>query len=239
MLSIIIGEKQNRQNEVKKIVDSFLAKGKKLINFSDVTFSREQILSHTGSGDIFGTEYLVLLSQISEHNEGKDFFQNYVKTLSDSKTIFVIEETEISADLKKIFENSGAKVNEIKQNKNSNFFKDINAFQLVDAYNNRDRKNSWIIFTKLIDAGISAEEIIGAFIWNFKNLALYFSTPKPNAESLGIKPFVFSKTASASKNFSKNEINENAYKLTSILHQSHRGTVDSLNQLELFILKTI
>jgi hypothetical protein len=135
-------------------------------------------------------------------------------------------------------EDAGAKITELKKAK-ANFFEGLTPFNLVDAYNARDKKTAWILFGKLMASGASAEEIAGAMIWNFKNLALYLSTARPSADALGMKPFTFSKVAAAAKHFSKNEIADKAYALSSALHRSHRGQGDGATLLELFILKSL
>ncbi len=199
---------------------------------------------------MFGNNYIVHLSRISANQNGLEFFLNESHVLVESETVYVAEENEISKELKEVFEKVGVKITEIKKAK-ENFFGQLNAFGLVDVYNNRDKKNSWIIFNKLISAGVSAEEIAGAMIWNFKNLALYFSAmnssasgsskyqtknQKPTAESLGMKPFVFSKVSASAKNFTQKEISEKSFELSSALHRSHRGEGEGATLLELFIL---
>ena len=238
MLSIVVGETNERASHVQKILTQEIKKGKQLVTFSDASFQKETVLSYTSSGDMFGTTYVVHLSRVGENANGLDLFLNDTAVLLKSETLFVVEENELGKDLKKVFEDAGVQITEIKSAK-ANFFGGLNAFQLVDAYNLRDKKNAWVLYLKLIDAGTSAEEIAGAMIWNFKNLALYFSVSKPNPGALDMKPFVFSKVAAASKNFSKKEIADKSFALSSALHNSHRGKGDSATLLELFILQSL
>ncbi|MBP9851985.1 MAG: hypothetical protein KBC67_01860 [Candidatus Pacebacteria bacterium] len=238
MLIVFAGERESRTQAVQKIIDAEIKKGKQLISFSDASFEKESVLSYAGGADMFGNASVVHLSRVGEKADGPEFFINNISILSESETMYVIEENELSKDMKKVFEDAGAKVAEFKEAK-PNFFGGLNSFQLVDAYNMRDKKNSWMLYTKLIAAGTSAEEIAGSMIWNFKNLALYFSLPRPNAEALGMKPFVFSKVAAAAKLFSKEEVATKSYELSSALHRSHRGEGDGATLLELFILKSL
>ncbi len=248
MLTVIVGENPERGNAARKIIDAEIKKGKQAISFNDASWQKETVLSYSGGADMFGTSYVVHLSRLSNSPPGFEFFLNDTKTLAESETSYIVEENEISKELKNVFDEAGATVTELKTAK-ANFFGGLTPFQLVDAYNMRDKKNAWMLFTKLIEAGTSAEEIAGAMIWNFKNLALYFSASKsagtqsassrPSAEALGMKPFVFGKVASAAKHFSANEVGTKAYELSSALHRSHRGLGDGATLLELFILKSL
>ncbi len=242
MLFVFVGENPERANQAQKIINEEIKKGNLLASFSDASWQKESALAYSGGADMFGSKYVVHLSRISENINGLEFLQNDSKILSNSETVYVVEENELSKELKNILEVVGAKITEIKKVK-ENFFGGLTAFQLVDSYNLRDKKNSWIIFNKLIGVGNSAEEIAGAMIWNFKNLALYFSVEnnsktKPKADDLGMKPFVFTKVASAAKNFTAKEVATKAFELSSALHRSHRGEGEGATLLELFILKS-
>ncbi len=235
MIAVFSGASTERMLAVHKLLDAEIKKGSTLVSFSDASFSREAILSYGGGADMFGTTYVVHLSRVSEHAEGVNFFLDENKVLASSSTLYVIEENEIVKELKDVF---GASVREFKIAK-PNFFGSLTAFTLVDAYNTRDKKNVWMLYLKLIENGVPAEEIAGAMMWNFKNLSLYFSVSKPTAVQLDMKPFVFSKVSTAAKLFSQPEIAEKAFHLTSALHDSHRGVGDGASLLELFILKSI
>jgi hypothetical protein len=238
MLSVFFGANPERAQSAKKIIDTEVGKGKQLVSFSDASWQKETVLSYVSGADMFGATYVVHLSNISESVGGPEFFTEEAERLSKSETMYVVEENELSNVLKKVFEDAGAKISETKTAK-PNFFGGLTPFQLVDAYNMRDKKNAWVLYGKLIAAGNSAEEIAGAMIWNFKNLALYFSVPQPTAEVLDMKPFVFSKVAAAAKHFSKEEVAQKSYKLSSALHNSHRGLGDGATLIELFILKSL
>jgi hypothetical protein len=239
MLAVITGPNPERAATVKKIIEAEIKKGRQAISFSDASFKKESVLAYAGGADMFGATYAVHMSRVGEHEDGLQFFADDAATLSESPTMYVVEENELSKDLKKIFEDAGAKITEIKTAKANDFFNKLNSFNLVDAYNMRDKKKSWMLYTKLIEAGTAAEEIAGAMIWNFKNLALYFSMARPSAEALGMKPFVFSKVASAAKLFSKEEVAQKSYDLSSALHRSHRGEGEGAVLLELFILRSL
>ncbi|MEN9582975.1 MAG: hypothetical protein RL641_929 [Candidatus Parcubacteria bacterium] len=242
MLHVVVGENAERASAAKKIIDGEIKKGKQAVSFSDSSFKKETVLSYVGGADMFGASYVVHLSRVGERADGLDFFSQDADVLAKSQTTFVVEENEITKEFKEIFQNVGASIVEIKSVK-ANFFGTLTPFQLVDAYNTRDKKTSWMLFNKLMSAGASAEEIAGAMIWNFKNLALYFSAQqsggRPTADALGMKPFVFSKVASASKHFSDKEVAEKSFELSSALHRSHRGQGDGATLLELFILKSL
>lgn len=244
MLLVFVGTTGERASAAQKIIAAEIKKGNLLASFSDASWQKETVMSYAGGADMFGSSYVVHLSRVSESATGSEFFMNEAKTLAESETMYVVEENELLKDLKKIFEDAGAKITEFKEAK-ANFFGGLTPFNLVDAYNMRDKKNSWMLFTKLVATGTSAEEIAGAMIWNFKNLALYFSiadgapSKRPTADALGMKPFVFGKVAAAAKNFSKQDIAEKSFQLSSALHRSHRGEGDGSTLLELFILKSL
>lgn len=238
MLLVFSGAQSDRTKAVQKAIDAEIKKGKQLVSFSDASFQKETILSYASGSDMFGNGYVVHLSRVGEKTEGMEFLMNDVATLFKSETLYVVEENEIGKELEKVLSDAKVSVTTFKEAK-ANFFGQLNAFNLVDAYNTRDKKNSWMLYNKLIATGISAEEIAGSMMWNFKNLALYFSVAKPSAEALDMKPFVFGKVAAAAKLFSKDEVATRSFELSSALHRSHRGEGEGTTLLELFILKSL
>lgn len=238
MLTIFSGTTQERAQAAQKIIAAEIKKGKQLISFSDASFQKESVLSYVAGADMFGAEYVVHLSRISERENGLEFLLNESSVLAASPTMYVVEENSISKELEKVFTDLKIKIAEYKEAK-PNFFNSLTPFQLVDACNMRDKKNAWILLTKLFAAGVASEEIVGAMIWNYKNLALYFSKRKPTAASLDMKPFVFGKVSAAAQRFTKEEVEQMSFELSSLLHRSHRGQGDSATLLELFILKSL
>ena len=238
MLTVFVGAQDARAQAAQKVIAAEIKKGKQVASFSDASFQKESVLSYVSGADMFGGAYVVHLSRVTDHADGPTFFLEHTSELIASPTMYIVEENELSKELETLFEKLNIDVALFKIAK-PNFFSQLTPFTLVDAYNARDKKMSWMLLAKLFANGTSAEEIAGAMMWNFKNLSLYFSQPKPTATSLDMKPFVFGKVMAAAKHFSQKEIADRAYELSVTLHKSHRGEGDGATLLELFILKSL
>jgi len=207
------------------------------LQFSDVDFSPDAIIPLISEASLFGTISIIELYNIFDAEEPEQFVLQNLKALAESQNIFLFVENALTKDVAARIEKAGANMERFDAK--AVFKKEWNAFALTDAFAARDKKNAWILFTKAIERGSSPEEIIGTLFWQVKTLFLVKSAKNPNAEALGISPFVFKKALSASARFTEKEITSFLSRLTGIYHDSHRGVVDGEVALEQFLLEAL
>jgi hypothetical protein len=230
MLHIFSGENQsNVRIEAKKFVKNFLTENvdclfnevdsSVLLNWNELSLSK----------NLFGGGSITFFD-LTDSTKGDidDFFGN-VKTLADSENVFVVSLSKDCFDKEKIknvvfhIVKSDLKKKEV-----------TNVFALSDAIGRKDKKNSWLIYRKLIEEGFEPEEIHGTIFWQIKSLAI--ADVSKDAIEAKMKPFVFSKSKGFLKNFKEGEIQNWLSKLVEIYHKSHRGEYALENALEVFLL---
>jgi len=175
----------------------------------DVNIIKEYI---EGQG-LFSEKYIVFFDKICEKKETKEIFLDLIKEISESKNIFVIFE----GKLDKVTSNKIEKKSEkfinfqlLEKEKKSEY----NAFALADAFANKNKKESWILYRKAIDAGEAPEALHGMIFWKVKSMIL----------------------ESRNSLWKKEELNSVLKELIDIYHESRRGESELETRLESFIL---
>lgn len=138
------------------------------------------------------------------------------KELVDSpNSIFVIER-ELTKDIVKAFEKSGAHIflcDEPKEAKKKMF----NVFSITDAFAARDKKGAWLLYREAVEGGESPEAVVGILFWMIKSL-------------LSKKRFF---------KWKQEELEHASRELVRIVHEAHNGLFDLEEELERFLLKTV
>lgn len=99
-------------------------------------------------------------------------------------------------------------------------------FALQDALGERNAKNVWIEYQKIVLQGIEAEEIIHRIISKVKDMAAI--SAGASAEDLGIKDYPFSKSKRDLKHWKIEDLKMFYEKLVYIYHQSRMSGGESL-----------
>ncbi len=232
MIVLLTGNNQLQKN---KEINSLLSTRGGSDSFLTLSFSEEESIQNLEeairSEDLFGKPILLKIN----HSDIKvlfDVLKNPLLRFVDSNDICVIDTPSLTKPEKNFFEKYSAVVKDFTTIKKK---ESPLVFALTDALIKKDKKNAWLIFQKLIDNNISAEEIHGAIWWQWKTLALIASKEKVLAKK-SISPYVFSKSESATKVFSEKEILNSIDLLMKMFQESRRGVSDLFHQLELFIL---
>ncbi len=204
-------------------------------SFFVMSFDEEQPLNvlqeALRSEDIFGKP-LFLKITVEDIKKYIDELKNPLSRFRDSNDVCVVIASSLTKPEKTFFEKYNAVIKEysIIKKKESPL-----VFALTDALIRKDKKNAWIIFQRLKNQNVSAEEIHGTLWWQWKTLALVSGKEKVLAKKT-ISPYVFSKSESAMKLFSQEEVLNNIHMLMSMFQESRRGVSNLFHQLELFIL---
>lgn len=232
MIAVLTG---NNQNAKQKEKESLLLKNGGADSFLVVTFEEGQPLSVLEevirSEDIFGKPLCVIISY-EDIKVLFDVLKNPLGRFSKSNDICIINTPSLTKPETAFFEKYNSTFSDFTLIKRK---ESPLVFALTDALIKKDKKNAWIIFQKLIENNISAEEIHGAIWWQWKTLALVASKEKLLAKKT-LSPYVFSKSESATKLFSELDIIQGLGRLMNMFQESRRSKCNLFHQLELFIL---
>jgi DNA polymerase III delta subunit len=236
MITLLYGTDAVARNKKREKIESDMRKaGTDIVTLTYTTFSQESIESFLQTQGLFGGQTCVVLKDVLSRDDAGEYILKAGTALSESKTHFIFDSEVVSKEQQKLFSKLGT-VEQYDADKKKPREK-FNTFSLTDAFNKKDKKNLWVLYSEALRAGVSPEEIVGVLFWNIKNIVLYCSAEQKSATTTGISPFVFSKLQTTAKNFSKDEALARAKELTEITHASRMGQGDSATLLELFILK--
>ena len=156
--------------------------------------------------------------------------------INSSPNMFIFLEEDLGSEILETLKDHTEKIFYFKNKPGGKVADKFNIFSITDALGRRDRKTAWIFYQKAVLAGISPEEVHSILIWQVKSIILAKKWGEAGAESLGMKPFVFNKAKSFSKNFSEKEIMELSSRLVDVYHRARRGAVSFDEALERLIL---
>lgn len=184
-----------------------------------------------GAG-LFYEKQIVFVDHVFSEDHAKENVKTLLPIMKESDSVFVVLEGKLLAADKKVFEKYSheIKVFDVVEKKKIEF----NVFALGDALVSRDKIKLWSLYLEALEGGKSAEEIQGALMWQAKSMAL--AAKGKNASDAGLKPFVYSKSKSASSKYSKAEIENLPWSLTETLHKSRLESEDLSSVMERWVL---
>jgi len=198
--------------------------------FDDQNFSASRFLETIEGAGLFESKNIVISRNVLEEKESRDVVMGALKDLQNSENAFVFIENKTLKTTSNKFEKIGVTVHlydtVIKK-------QEFNIFTLTDLLANKKKKELWVKYNEAKTQGSSDEEIHGIFLWQLKSIALTFVS---NQSESGLKPFVYNKAKSASKNWSQESIFSAQKKLIKNYHESRRGNINFSASLEQFIL---
>ncbi|MFT5179687.1 MAG: DNA polymerase III delta subunit [Candidatus Paceibacteria bacterium] len=236
MLYLLHGtDTQKSLDKANKLVKTMLSKKPNASYFkiSSDNFDIHELQEFTGGQGLFENKYIVQISRVLDDSGIKDVIVDYVDSIAGSDNIFIWIEGEIDKKTLSKLEKHAEKVEEhnAKEVVKKPFF---NVFSLADAIGNRDKKKAWLLYNEALEE-LAPEEIHGTIFWQIKSILL--SMKAKSASEAGLKPFVYSKSKSFSKNFEESEIEKLSSKLISVSHDARRGKHNFGMALERFILE--
>lgn len=205
MIYIFSGKDNKSKNlEIKK-----LFKNKEFFFIKREDLSKNKIFEYSNIKSLFGESPLVLIENFFD--EKNSFSKKEISDLQKSETTFIfLEDNFSSINTKKYNEFISFKSFENKKEKK---IETNISFEIANAFGNKDKMKTWVLFNQAIEKGVEPEQIAGILFWKIKTLA-------------------------ESKNslFSKDEIKRNSSLLISIYHDSHLGKRDFIVGLEQYLL---
>lgn len=251
MIYLCYGNDRQAVREYSKNICSDLV-DTEIFHWPEGLVDQNLFLSYIGGQDLFGRRHTIIFSGVLENVETAEMFLNRLKEISESESIFILQEENINKPIVERFEKIGANIQKIVLNENSEkgskeskrFKKskennkakttEFSIFELSDALGKRNKKDAWILYTRARAAGQEPEQIQGILWWQLKSM-LIASRSSSSAES-GLNPYVYGKSKKFSENYSKQELQSLASKLVALYHQTRQGKVDFDLGLEQFIL---
>lgn len=234
MIYLFLGQYKKTSLKAIQLVDALLKKqpDATVLKFNNEHFGAQRIEDLIATQGLFFSKNIIVLSKVFDSTDNKDLVLKKISDIKSSQNIFIFIEESLDKKSLEKFEKYSEKIQEVKGEEKKSV-PQFNMFTLTDALGRRDRKNIWLLYRDCISRG-SAEEIYGILWWQLKTM-LIVKKSKNVAES-GLKPFVFNKTSDFLRNFKDSEIEDRAFGLVSLYHNSRRQSVELEVQLEKWIL---
>ena len=161
---------------------------------------------------LFEQKFIIFLDRVFQNTEAKELVIEKRKEIAESQNIFIMLESKVDkATLSKI-EKVAEKVQpfDFTEKKKK---EDFNIFALTYAFDKRDKKKLWILFTQAVAEGKSGEEIHGVLFWQLKNML-----------------------KSRNVNYTPQELKKLSSHFVEIYHEAHRGKYELMGKIEQTIL---
>ncbi len=185
------------------------------------------------SQGLFEQKYTVVLDNLFEKKESKQYILDRLPEMKESEQIFLMLENAVdSTSLKKI-ESSAKQVQEFVKAESKKL--PYNVFTIADGLLQKDKKMLWISYIDFLSKGTAAEEIHGIFFWQVKNMILA-NRAKSSLET-GLSPFVYKKALTGTRNYKTEELSQMSSELVMMTHKVRQGEGDMDIMLEKWILE--
>ena len=212
MIYLFTGDDFKKKNEAYEKYLKTISKSVEVVQIGKNDFEENQFESFISGAGLFFNKSVIILTNIFEIENNREFILKRIKKLNESINDFVFLEGKLNKPVIDIFKKNEANIYnfEIPKEKKEKF----NNFLLANAFGSRDKLNLWIYFRMAMDKGVGMEELIGVLFWKAKDMIL-----KRN----------FSK-------FSENELQNFAGKISYLLPESRKNGVDDETAFEQFLL---
>ncbi|MFZ2522040.1 MAG: hypothetical protein WAX44_01785 [Minisyncoccia bacterium] len=196
-------------------------------NWSDVQL--EELLVSQG---LFDPKYTVVLDNLFEKKEIKEFVLGKFLEMSESEQLFFMLEGVVDATSLKKIEKHAKQVQkfDLREDERGEY----NIFSITSGLLERDRKKLWISYLDSIEKGSAPEEIHGIFFWQIKNMILA-SRSQSQTES-GLSPFVYKNALSGTRKYKTEELVKMSGDLVDMTHRVRTGKGEMEVMLESWVL---
>jgi hypothetical protein len=182
---------------------------------SDVSWDKGQFENLAKSSSLFEAKQLIILENVLDNPEAKDFIFEKLADLKDSDNVFIFLEKKALKDTVNRFAKYSEEMKEFALPKGA--AEKANVFAITYPLERRDKKNMWLEFQKLQRTETSPEALSGILFWKIKSMIL----------------------AGRSAKWTENELKNLSSKLVSLHHDAHRGLIDFETGLEKFIIDSL
>ena len=189
----------------------------------------EELLVSQG---LFEQKYTVVLDNLFEKKDSKDFILDKIKEMAESEQVFLMLEGAVdSTNLKKI-KKYAKQVQEFK--KAEKVKSESNIFSITDGLTERNKKNLWVDFISFLLKGVGLEEIHGIFFWQVKNMLL--ASLEGSQKETGLSPFVYKNALKGARNYKTEELKNMSSELVDMTHKVRTGKGELGVMLEKWVL---
>lgn len=103
-------------------------------------------------------------------------------------------------------------------------------FAICDAFAEKNKSKTWIIYQQALRQGIPAEEVFFKILWQVKNLLLVKKLINAGVDNVsketGLHSFVAGKAIKSAQKFSEEELENYSYEMLKIYHKERRGELE-------------
>ncbi len=189
----------------------------------------EELLVSQG---LFEQKYTVVLDNLFEKKDYKNYVLNKITEMSQSDQIFLILESGVDATTLKKLEKNAKQVQEFKLTESKKT--DSKIFSITNGLVEKDKKNLWVDYISFLSKGVGPEEIHGIFFWQVKNMLL--ASLAGSQKETGLAPFPYKNALSGSRKYKTEELREMSLGLVDMTHQVRTGKGELPILLEKWIL---
>lgn len=207
--------------------------GAELFKITSENWSEAQFDELLVSQGLFENRYTVVLDNLFEKKDIKNYVLEKLNSLADSEQIFLILEGKIDVPSLKKIEKVAKQTQEfvrVESRKEA-----YNIFSITDGLLQKDKRNLWVSYIDFISKGALAEEIHGIFFWQVKNMILA-NRAKSQSET-GLSPFVYKNALGGAKKYKTEELLEMSSGLVNMTHKVRQGIGELQIMLEKWILE--
>ncbi len=239
MLYAIYGNDTARKTrELAPIVFGFSKKkSADLEEITESNYSGLRLKEIASQVSLFGDSKIIVLDGILYSSEYSVSLREILGVLAKSENCFILREEKLLKAETTLVEKAGGNIIpcETKFEKP----REWNVFPLADAVLQKDRIGAWRIFCEAMERDIPAEEIHGVLLWQLKMLVLMKKYPSASAGTLGISPYVFSKTKNALSKFDMPTLESMTDGLMNALYKTRKESGDTMIALEQYLLAQV
>ena len=206
--------------------------GAEIFKITTENWSEGQLDELIVSRGLFEQKYTVVLDNLFERKEIRDYILDRLQSVANSEQIFLMLEGKIDMPTLKKVESKAKQVQEFVKNEDKK--QEPNIFSVTDGLLQKDKKRLWISYIDLLGKGSGAEEIHGILFWQIKNMIL--ATKTKNLSEAGLSPYVYKNSLTGSRKYKEDELLEMSSDLVGMTHKVRQGQGDLEIMLEKWIL---
>ncbi|MEQ1500147.1 MAG: hypothetical protein ABL917_02095 [Parcubacteria group bacterium] len=203
-----------------------------LFKITTENWSEAQLDELAVSQGLFEQKYTIVLDNLFEKKDIKEFVLSRLENMKDSEQIFLILEGQVDATSLKKIEKNAKQTQEFAKKENSK--QSLNVFSITDKLLQRDKKNLWISYLDLLKKGVVAEELHGILFWQIKNMII--ATKSNSQVDTGLSPFVYKNALGGGRNYKTEDLVSMSSELVRMTHKVRQGKGDLEVMMEKWIL---
>lgn len=213
------------------------AEGYELVVIGDGGEPIENMMTYIGARGLFAPKVALMADRMLEAADGGALLGQHAEALQDSDALIFLIEPDISSSVLKNMRVAAKGLKVEKFDREGAVAEERpNVFAFTDSFMAGDKKRTWIGYRRLIESGISAEEIHGALMWAVRS-ALIAGKTKSASES-GLKPFVYDKSKRAAAKLGIDKVENLSRALVSAYHRARNGEGDLEMLMESALLES-